>query len=213
MRVIKKIISLIENNLKIKIGIVVFLVISLIGVLVSGVIYSKNLNEKNLSLKIIKNTTLEEGNKVSEEKDDKNKKQLEEIKIKIKELDDSVDLTKSEGSLDKDIVYYNSLYKELLEKKSNEENKETEEIEEAQEQHIDNVYNGNINTNTNTNINSKPPTNDNVNPDSDKEEPVEEEKPNNDSEGDIIEEPGDKEEEAPPEANTPEEGNEDSGEN
>ncbi|MCF0149372.1 MAG: hypothetical protein HUJ77_13375, partial [Clostridium sp.] len=55
MKFIRKIIDLIANNFKIKIGIFIFLILALIIVVISGTIYSNNLNDKNLTFKVTKN--------------------------------------------------------------------------------------------------------------------------------------------------------------
>lgn len=122
MRFIRKIIDLIANNFKIKIGICIFLILALIIVVVSGTIYSKNLNDKNLTFKVTKNKEVpKEINTNKETEEDKDKKnKLNEIKSKIKEIDANIDLSITENNIDNDLAYYEKIYNELLKKKEEE---------------------------------------------------------------------------------------------
>ena len=89
MKFIRNIIDLIKDNFKMKLGICILLTVVLIIVLVSGTIYSNNLNNKNLAFKVTKNKEIPkaiETNKETMEEKDK-KENLEEIKEKIKEVD------------------------------------------------------------------------------------------------------------------------------
>ena len=133
MRFIRKIIDLIKNNIKIKIGICIFLIGTLIFVIISGTIYSKNLNSKNLSLKVSKKKVIQDPVKVNKETDEEKdkKKKLDEIKAKIKELDESHDLNISKGNIDNDITYYEEIYNELLKKDEEKKEDTYNEIEES----------------------------------------------------------------------------------
>lgn len=133
MRFIRKIIDLITNNFKIKIGICIFLILALIIVVVSGTIYSKNLNDKNLTFKVTKNKeVLKEINTNKETEEDWDKKdKLNEIKYKIKELDANIDLSITENNIDNDIAYYEKIYNELLKKKEEEKEDTYNESEES----------------------------------------------------------------------------------
>ena len=116
MRFIRKIIDLIANNFKIKIGICIFLILALIIVVVSGTIYSKNLNDKNLTFKVSNNKEVpKEINTNKETEEDKDKKdKLNDIKSKIKELDANINLSITENNIDNDIAYYEKIYKYIL---------------------------------------------------------------------------------------------------
>ncbi|MGG7143451.1 hypothetical protein ACQPVP_08290 [Clostridium nigeriense] len=106
MRFIRKIFDLVEDSFKIKLGICIFLIVILITVVVSGIFYSNDLNSKNLAFQVIKkNNSTGKDTKVDKDKEEtKKKKKLEDIKSKIKELDESIDLNITEGDIDKDIL-------------------------------------------------------------------------------------------------------------
>lgn len=151
MEFIRKIFDLIKDNFKIKLGICLFLIVALIAVVVGGIIYSNNLNSENLAFQVIKKiTSTEKENKVDKEEEEeaKKEKELEDIKNKIKELDESIDLSVTEGDVDKDILYYENLYNELLASKEDNDD-DVEEETPADDTYNEEIYyepSGNTNT-------------------------------------------------------------------
>lgn len=151
MKFIREIVDLVKDSLKIKLGICIFLVVSLIIVVVCGSIYSNNLNDKNLAFQVVKKKEPQKDNKVNKEIEEEKlkKEKLDEIKNKIKELNENIDLSTTEGSLDKDIIYYENLYNELLKQKEEEEAKKNASSENT---YYENITTEDINNSTNNNI-------------------------------------------------------------
>lgn len=151
MKFVRKIVDLVKDNFKIKLGICIVLIVALIIVVVCGSIYSKNLNNKNLAFQVVKKKEPQKNNKVNKEIEEEKlkKEKLDEIKNKIKELDESTDLSTTEGSLDKDITYYENLYNELLRQK---EEEATEKDGSTENTYYDNITTEGINNSTNNNI-------------------------------------------------------------
>ena len=148
-----------ENN-KIKIGILIFLVICLFSVIIIGNSYANKLNEKNISLKVINTNKekseenkklIDEKEKLEKEKEEKIKKEkenkLKEIKEKILELDPYYNIEETFGDIEKDIIHYEGVYKNLEEEKKIEESNTS--IEENEH-----IYNNTNNNNSNSNENN-----------------------------------------------------------
>ncbi len=108
MKFVNKVVNLIKNNFKIKIGICIFLLLTLIMVIILGSVYSNNLNNKNLTFKVTRTKDSKESTTVNKEEDleIEKKNKLNEIKKKIKELDESANLNVIKENIDSEIKYY-----------------------------------------------------------------------------------------------------------
>ncbi|MDV4152296.1 hypothetical protein R0131_15830 [Clostridium sp. AL.422] len=139
MKFLKRIIDLVNNNFRLKIGICIFLLVSLIGVIISGSIYSNNLNNKNLAFQVVKKKELNESSKVNKAIEEENlkKNKLDEIINKIRELDENIDLSISNGNIDDDIIYYENLYNEVLKSIEEENAAESNEFSDTYEEYDD----------------------------------------------------------------------------
>lgn len=104
--------------------------------------------EKNEQEKNVKDNNLEV----------KKGEKLESLKIKIKELDNNINIDELKGDLDKDLLYYERLYNELSKKKEEEkaeENSINTTIEESNIQ-FDNTYEQGQSPNLNSRPEDKP---------------------------------------------------------
>lgn len=135
MKFVNKVVNLIKNNFKIKIGICIFLLLTLIMVIILGSVYSNNLNNKNLTFKVTRTKDSKESTTVNKEEDleIEKKNKLNEIKKKIKELDESANLNVIKENIDSEIKYYEELYLELLRKNEEAEKENTYNENEADE--------------------------------------------------------------------------------
>ncbi|MBS5950457.1 MAG: hypothetical protein KIC47_09070, partial [Clostridium sp.] len=146
-KIFKQLKEYLDKNIIFKVSICIILVVMLVAVLILGSIYSNNLNKRNLSLVVTKsndedltNKQEEEKRKAEEKKKEEEKKvKLQELKDKIKELDENADLTITEEDIDKDILYYENIYNELL--KEAEENEEGSSESNESENTYDPGYN------------------------------------------------------------------------
>ena len=161
MKIVRKLMDIINDNFKIKLGICLMLVGVLIFVVILGSIYSSNLNTKNLAVKVTKSQKVDayeksEENKKEIEEEKLKKSKLDEIKNKIKELDQSINLEVTMGSIDDDIKYYDEMYMKLLaiKEESEDTNDENEIIENDTEYYVPPVVIEN-----NSTQNSQEPTN------------------------------------------------------
>ncbi|MBE6054737.1 MAG: hypothetical protein E7212_12700 [Clostridium sartagoforme] len=161
MKIVRKLMDIINDNFKIKLGICLMLVGVLIFVVILGSIYSSNLNTKNLAVKVTKSQKVDayeksEENKKEIEEEKLKKSKLDEIKNKIKELDQSINLEVTMGSIDNDIKYYDEMYMKLLaiKEESEDTNDENEIIENDTEYYVPPVVIEN-----NSTQNSQEPTN------------------------------------------------------
>ena len=104
-------------------------------VIILGSVYSNNLNNKNLAFKITRTNDYQENSAVNKEEDLENEKKnkLDEIKKKIKELDESAELNVIKENIDSEIKYYEELYLELLRKNEEAEKEDTYNENEADE--------------------------------------------------------------------------------
>ena len=146
MKFIRRIFKIVNDNFKIKLGICIGLIMILIIVITSGIIYSNKINNEKLSLKMFSTKKIEKNEQEKNVKDNnlevKKGEKLESLKIKIKELDNNINIDESKGDLDKDLLYYERLYNELSKKKEEEkaeENSINTTIEESNIQ-FDNTY-------------------------------------------------------------------------
>ena len=135
MKFVNKIVDLIKNNFKIKISICIFLLLVLIMVIILGSVYSNNLNNKNLTFKVTRVKDSKESSAINKEEDleIEKKNKLNEIKKKIKELDESVNFNVVKENVDNEIKYYEELYLELLRKNEEAEKENTYNENEADE--------------------------------------------------------------------------------
>ncbi|MEO2564154.1 hypothetical protein ABHA59_09655, partial [Clostridium tertium] len=112
MKFIRRIFKIVNDNFKIKLGI--GLIMILIIVITSGIIYSNKINNEKLSLKMFSTKKIEKNEQEKNVKDNnlevKKGEKLESLKIKIKELDNNINIDESKGDLDKDLLYYERLY-------------------------------------------------------------------------------------------------------
>ena len=204
MRFINKVVNLIKNNFKMKISICIFLLLVLIMVIILGSVYSNNLNNKNLTFKITKVKDSKESSAINKEEDleIEKKSKLNEIKKKIKELDESANLNIVKENVDSEIKYYEELYLELLRKSEEAEKENTYNENEADEANnydepvyvepnydIENNQGGNSPVPNNSSPVITPPNNDenthlpDNGPDTENSgEPIEEIQPNNPTE-------------------------------
>lgn len=162
MKIIKNLVKMINSNFKIKLGICIGLITVFVAVVISGMIYSNKINKMNLSLKI-------STNKANNEKDTNKNKTLENeknekiklLKNKIRELDSTVDISKTENNLDKDLLFYENLYNDLLKQKEEDNIEDANTDEEIYNESIpfinanNNSNNINNNQNENTAINEE----------------------------------------------------------
>lgn len=162
MKLIKNLVKMINSNFKIKLGICIGLITVFVAVVISGMIYSNKINKMNLSLKI-------STNKANNEKDTNKNKTLENeknekiklLKNKIRELDSTVDISKTENNLDKDLLFYENLYNDLLKQKEEDNIEDANTDEEIYNESIpfinanNNSNNINNNQNENTAINEE----------------------------------------------------------
>ncbi|MBU5454415.1 hypothetical protein [Caproiciproducens sp. MSJ-32] len=130
--IINKLKDKLNYNIKMKISIVIAYVLILAAVIVTGTIYSRKMNEKYISSKdslILKKDNLNSQNeedKILEEKkeEDLKKEKINELKVKIQEIDPFYEFMESFQDIDEEIGYYEEVYKELLNKSTEEETNE-----------------------------------------------------------------------------------------
>ncbi|KLE16167.1 hypothetical protein [Clostridium sp. C8] len=181
MKLIKGLIKTINSNFKIKLGICIGLITVFAAVVISGMIYSNKINKINLSLKISTNKTNNERD-VNKDKilENEKKEKIKLLKDKIRELDYNIDISKTENNLDKDLLFYENLYNDLLKKKEEAIIEDTNTDETIYNESIP-VINGNNNessyNNINDNQNEEPVINEDNNPNSNEEEKEPEKEP------------------------------------
>lgn len=187
MKLIKNLVKMINSNFKIKLGICIGLITVFVAVVISGMIYSNKINKMNLSLKI-------STNKANNEKDTNKNKTLENeknekiklLKNKIRELDSTVDISKTENNLDKDLLFYENLYNDLLKQKEEDNIEDANTDEEIYNESIP-FINANNNSNNSNNINNNQNENTAINEENTEKPNQNEEEKNPEVEEDLHE--------------------------
>lgn len=187
MKLIKGLIKTINSNFKIKLGICIGLITVFAAVVISGMIYSNKINKINLSLKISTNKTNNERD-INKDKilENEKKEKIKLLKNKIRELDSNIDISKTENNLDKDLLFYENLYNDLLKKKEEAIIEDTNTDETIYNESIP-VINGNNNSNNSNNINNNQNENTAINEENTEKPNQNEEEKNPEVEEDLHE--------------------------